>query len=203
MGAVRFIVCFAAGIAAAHAAGGAVLSSGDLAAMEGKYGAHRQIDGAGGWTADFQQEVQSPDLAQPITSRGKLDFAAPDGLTLTYVEPVAGQVAMIHGKFQQAFPGRKVEASSAELLQSLLQFFHLPPQAWRTQFAITGTANEGLLKIELAAKPGAATTQPATIEEVIDLTTLDPVSLIIRFSNHTSLEFSFSNWQRTQEKPKA
>jgi hypothetical protein len=199
MGPVRSIVCLAAGIAAAHATRAATLSDADLAAMEGKYGAHRQIDGVGGWTADFQQEVKSPDLAQPITSRGKLDFESPDALTLTYAEPVAGQVAMIHGKFQQVFPGRKAESSSAELLQSLVQFFHLPPQAWRAQFAITATMNAGLLTIHLAVKPGASTTQPATIEEAIDSVTFDPVSLEIGFSNHTSLKFIFTNWQRTQE----
>jgi hypothetical protein len=170
--------------------------------MEGKYGAHRQIDGAGGWTADFQQEVQSPDLAQPITSRGQLDFESPDALTLTYAEPVAGQVAMIHGKFQQAFPGRKMESSSAALLQSLVQFFHLPPQSWRAQFTITASMNGGLLTIHLAAKPGASTTQPATIEETIDSVTFDPVSLEIGFSNHTSLQFIFSNWRRTKLTPK-
>lgn len=170
--------------------------------MEGKYGAHRQIDGVGGWTADFQQEVQSPDLAQPITSRGKLDFESPDALTLTYAEPAAGQVAMIHGKFQQAFPGRKAESSSADLLQSLVQFFHLPPQAWHGQFVITATRGEGLLMIHLAAKPGASTTQPATIEEAIDSVTFDPVSLEIGFSNRTSLKFIFSNWQRAKETPR-
>jgi hypothetical protein len=195
MGAIRFIIILATGVAAAHAARGAPLAPADLAVIEGKYGAHRQIEGAGGWTADFQQEVRSPDLTQPIASQGKLDYESPDALTLTYAEPVAGQVAMVHGKFQQSLPGRQAPASS-ELLQSLVRFFHELPQAWHAQFVITGTREAAFLKVHLVAKPGAAAAQPTMIEEVIDSTTFDPVSLEIGFTNGTSLKFNFSNWKR-------
>jgi len=195
MGAIRFTFLLAAGIAA-PAAPGAVLSQADVAAVEAKYSEHRQIAGVGGWTADFMQAVRSPDLAQPITSEGKLDFESPDTLTLTYTAPVAGQVAMAHGKFKQSIPGREAQTSSVELLQSLVKFFHLPPQSWRAQFAVTATKEENLITIHLTAKPGLSATLPATIDTVIDPATLDPVSLEIGFANHASLKYTFSNWLR-------
>jgi outer membrane lipoprotein-sorting protein len=197
MGAICFTFLLAAGIAASVAPG-ATLSEADVAATEAKYNAHRQLTDGGTWTADFVQAVQSPDLAQPITSAGKLEFESPDMLTLTYTKPVTGQVALVHGKFKQSLPGREAPASSSDLLQSLVRFFHLPPQAWREQFAVTATEDEKLITIHLAAKPGQSTMQPANIEEVIDAATLDPISLEIDFANHTSLKFTFSNWQRNE-----
>jgi hypothetical protein len=196
MGAIRFTFLLAFGVATALTLRAAPLSEADVAALEANYGAHRQIAGPGGWTADFAQAVYSPDLTQPITSQGKLDFESPDVLTLTYTTPVAGEVTLAHGQYKQSIPGHEAQSSSAELLQSLVQFFHLPPPAWRAQFTVTATKDGNLITIHLAAKPGASATHPATIEEVIDPVTLDPVSLAIGFANHTSLKFTFSNWLR-------
>jgi outer membrane lipoprotein-sorting protein len=198
MGPIRVTFLIAAGIISVQTARSAALSAADVAVMEAKYGEHRQIAGAGGWTADFVQTVHSPDLTQPITSSGKIDFESPDALTLKYTAPVAGQVAMVHGKFEQSMPGHEAQASSSDLLQSLVSFFNLPPQAWRVQFAVTATREENLITIHLMAKSGAALTQPATIDEVVDPETLDPVSLEIGFANHASLKFTFSNWQRKE-----
>ena len=203
MGPVCFTFLLTTALAGVPTAPGAVLSDAELAAVEGKYADHRQLNSTSGWTANFQQEVHSPDLLQPILSQGKLDFEAPDALTLTYAAPVAGQVALIHGKFQQSVPGRDAQAASAELLQSLVRFFQAPPRVWHEQFAVTATRDGNLLTIHLAAKPHEAAAQPATIEEIIDAATLDPVSLTIGFTSQASLKFTFSGWHRNNASPKS
>jgi hypothetical protein len=165
----------------------------ELETFQKNYSDHRL--GTAGWSGNFHQEAHSPDLLTPIASDGNLTYRAPASLEMNYTAPLAGQVWIQKDEVGQKFPGRPPQVAAAPMVRSLLEFFRQPPAAWEKDFTQTAQRDHGVVRIQLAVKPGAAAGQPSRILVEVNALTFDPQRLEIVFAEKTSLVFVFTDWK--------
>ena len=186
-------VCALAATAPDTAVPAIPLTSAELATFQKSYEDHRL--NTAGWSGNFHQAAQSPDLLTPITSDGNLTYRAPASLEMAYTAPITGQVWIQKDVVGQKFTGRSPQVAAEPMVRSLLDFFRQPPAAWQKDFTQSAQRDHDIVRIQLTVKPTAAANQPSRIVIDVNATTFDPMRLDIFFAEKASLTYIFSDWK--------